>query len=201
MSIKMKIVVGGSAILVTVALFGAVVVIRKEQAAESFLSQSRALVLGHATLSDARKTLDDYRRYQLNATSCASNECEIAFRFRNSLLSLLHLAPPTGLDSFLRFHDGILVNRETYLGQGLCCVVYVREDLPSSQTATLKSSFSRKLQRDGTGRPWKAIVYLTPQAIQQEKDLAYSFNLRCLYKIGGCKTAEELSPAIWKKGD
>lgn len=36
MSIKMKIVVGGSAILVTVALFGAVVVIRKEQAERAF---------------------------------------------------------------------------------------------------------------------------------------------------------------------
>ena len=61
--------------------------------------------------------------------------------------------PPTGFDSFLRFHDSVLVNRETYLGQGLCCVVYVREDMPTSATGALRNRFSAELQQDGSGRP------------------------------------------------
>jgi len=193
-------ILGVALISVIVAvLFGVTSTLRTEHAAEDFSLQSRAIVVGRTSFSEAERMLSNYQRYQLN-NSCASADCELAFRFRNSWLSLLRLAPPTGFNSLLRFHDGVLVNRETHLGQGLCCVVYVREDLPASATGALRSRFSLELQRDGNGRPWKAMVHLTPQASEKERELAYSFNLHCLDKIGGCKTAEELSPGVWQGG-
>jgi hypothetical protein len=200
MSFRTKLLVGSAVVVIGVILFGWISAIRTERVAQDFLLRSQALVLGKASLSDAEGMLAVFQGYRFNANPCASTDCELAFRFHNSLLSFLHLAPPTGLDSFLRFHEGVLVNRETYLGQGLCCVVYVREDLPISKEGKQRSSFSSDLQRDGNGRTWKATVHLTPEATERERGLAYSFNLHCLDKIGGCKTAQELSPRVWHEG-
>ncbi len=199
-SFRTKILGVALIILIAAVLFGVTGALKTERAAEGFSLQSRALVVGRTSFSEAERMLSKYQRYRIKSTSCTSADCELAFRFRNSSLSRLRLAPPTGFDSVLRFHDGVLVNRETYLGQGLCCVVYVREDLSASATGALRSRFSPELQRDGSGRAWKAMVHLTPQASEQERELAYSFNLHCLDKIGGCKTAEELSPGVWQGG-
>lgn len=46
------------------------------------------------------------------------------------------------------------------------------------------------------------IVELNDRATAAQRKSAYSsLNLSCLYKLGGCKDAEELAPAMWTPED
>ena len=169
-----------------------------KRAAVGFLETSRTLEVGATSYAEASDKLARFQAKAQMPEPCSPKHCRVDYQFKNDWVSPLHISPPTGFDTSLEFRDGILVRKEMSLGQGLCCVVLVRES--GTPTATFQEAapaFLPLLIKDGSGRPWKAIITLTPQASQEDRDRAYSFNLNCLTKIRGCSDASELLPAVW----
>jgi len=191
-------------VLILALLFGAGfsarLVIRTRRAAEAFLKRTERLAVGVTTYKEANEILEPYAKYLSRSGECTTNHCILLFGFKNSFLSSLHLAPATEFGGSLVFENGFLWERITYLCQGTCCVDHIIEGKILVAPADPSSpDFSLVLQRGEDGFPWKGGVMLTPKATVQQRHDAYSFNLNCLSKLGGCKTAEELLPAIWKQ--
>ena len=186
-------------VITAMGLYIAAVVNTRRQA-QKFLATTAQLKIGASTYDDTRHLLEPYRNHMRNSDPCTPNHCTWNFAFRNTLLSALHLAPVTEFTGSLTFEDGLLSTRVEYLGQGTCCVHHIIEGrslvAPNDRS---QPNFSVTLQRTEDGFPSKAIVMLTPQATPEQRQAAYAVDLRCLDKIGGCKSAEELSPQIWRR--
>jgi len=49
-------------------------------------------------------------------------------------------------------------------------------------------------------RPWKAMVEFSAGAPTNQREKAFAFNTRCFIRLGGCKRAEDILPAVWQLG-
>ncbi|MCI0724918.1 MAG: hypothetical protein L0338_39035, partial [Acidobacteria bacterium] len=67
--------------------------------------------------------------------------------------------------------------------------VWVQEEF-SSATSRIDS------ERDHSGIPMKTGVILAPNTDQSTRAKAFALNANCLVKVGGCKNANEMLPAI-----
>jgi hypothetical protein len=106
----------------------------------------------------------------------------------------LRLVPPTGFYFSFGFHNGVLASKKATLGQGICCVALVRE---------VKFNPSEGRGNPGynlipNGAPYKVLVHLDTRATEEEKRIAFQFNLDCLTTVGGCKDAHQLLPGVWR---
>jgi hypothetical protein len=191
-------VLGG--LILVLAVVSVLVVTGTRRKADAFLQVSGKLVVGASTYGEAKHILDPYRSYVRYSEECQPKHCQLSFLFQNSWLKFLHLAPPTAFGGSPIFDDGVLSARITFLGQGHCCVDHITEGKALVAPADESSrDYSLVLQRGDDGFPWKGAVMLTPRATAQQRRDPYSFNVSCLSKLGGCKAAEELLPAIWKR--
>jgi hypothetical protein len=111
------------------------------------------------------------------------------FRFRNSPLHYLGLAPLSGLGVGLRLYRGILCDRGISIGSGTgrrTVAISIHENWPSGV-----SWFSAHLAPSVT-----YIDFMGPLPDDVRRGL-YSFNFDCFSRIGGCRRSEDLLPWIW----
>jgi hypothetical protein len=187
--------------LLVVGLFFGLAVRNNQKEAELFLQKSKELKVGSSTYEEAKSFLNSNDKHLQYSRPCSANDCEVVFEFRNSWMRALRLAPGTSFGGRLIFRDGVLALRYMHLGQGVCCVNIVtegRELEPGALEDQLSKDFSKSLQRDESGQPWHAYVLLSPKATPEQRQEAYSFDLSCLSKLGGCKNAAELAPGVWR---
>jgi len=48
------------------------------------------------------------------------------------------------------------------------------------------------------GKPWKATVDLTSAVPDSQRRKALALNTKCLVRMGGCRSAEEILPGVWQ---
>lgn len=136
--------------------------------------------------------------------ACVGDNC--LFQFQNAWLHRLHLAPLTeftvmlvrggaasdpGGGSIRAVDIAMLVNAPDQDGPIASALVFERAgaqgDAPFQASITIASD----------GHPGRTVVIMTPQASAREKMRARAFNLRCLTRLGGCKTSRDLLPGVW----
>jgi len=184
-----------SALFVVIAVVVGIIVDseRRRKDAENLCTTAKSFVVGATTLATVKRDLERFNRYSNGGVGCSATGCG-SYDITNRWLKSFHLAPGNGFGVSLWFNNGILQRKAIYMGAGPCCVVYVT-DTDSPPNARI---WPPKIDRDRTGVALKALIHITPQSTNQERAVLDSFNFRCLTKIGGCPTAEEMAPGVSK---
>ena len=191
-----------SVVVLLVVLYSALGVYAKWRAyktrknAEIFLGEVQNLRPGKATLADVERLARMQNQFLMKGShywdKCALN---FDFQYDNALLSHLYLATPTSLTAYLCVGDGTL----RFTGVSLV-------SLPRSPPGVLgQASLSDwSVRGDPENRTFRRVltnlavfVALRPGATPEQIRQAYSFNLKCLDKIGGCHSNAELFFGPW----
>ncbi len=162
--------------------------------AEALLERSRHLDVGSSSYEQVVSTLRPFHRYQSSNESCSSGDCELEYRFDNTGMRTLRLVPPTSFYFSFGFHNGLLTSKKAILGQGICCVARVREVKFNPGEGDGNPGYNLI----PNGAPYKVLINLDTRATEEEKRIAYQFNLDCLTAVGGCKDAHQLLPGVWR---
>ena len=162
--------------------------------AEILLSEVRRLSPGESPAAVAEAIVHRHKAFLMkNDPSGRENVQYFDFKYDNGLLSRLYLAPYATFGVRLQIVDrnfdvsfvGIAsANFRHYYTADLSD--FPRQALPGKPGYHL------------TNRDNWISIYLKPSATQEQRKQAYSFNLNCLDKIGGCHDEKELLPGPWK---
>jgi hypothetical protein len=173
-------------------------VIHRRKRAETFLRDATSLQLREATLTQVQQLVARYEG-RVEPSTCSPKGCGYFFSFDNGWLHRLHLAPRTRLTCTLGVADGFLDYRRVFLTSGNTAGefgAFVQERLSSPKG--IPEPFS--ISRGWTTRRWRVYVDMTGDATADQHRIAYSLNLECLSKIGGCEDAYQLLPSVtWEQ--
>jgi hypothetical protein len=197
---RRKEIYGGIVILIAVCgVVFTTATIKTRLEAESFLHELQTFQIGETSYERVQAVAIHFRNYIVDgAKTCVPNDCSVTLKFENMWLRNLHLARWTTFGATLLVRDG----RLHYVSTGM--TMYSRDQVISAGTFLSDEGhetapFRVVTKRWNNDQPWQVIVQLTPQAMPQQKDLGFSFNLGCLDKLGGCKDSSDLLPSAWKE--
>lgn len=142
--------------------------------------------------------------------ACVSDNC--LFQFQNQWLHRLHLAPLTEFTVMLqRAGDASDPGGGTVGAIDMAMLVTRRgadAPAPDGPIATAlvfdrpvpgpDGPYDASITFEPDGRPDRTVVMLSPASTARERTRARAFNLRCLTRIGGCKTSRDLLPSVWQ---
>jgi hypothetical protein len=136
----------------------------------------------------------DYGFYK---SDCSEGRCSVQFRFSNSWLATLRLAPATGLTAVFGVSDQKITSKEIwYESQGGPdpFLVAIHEG-PSIFTRQAACIFS--FQPSPEYGPLRRLsLYLGPDPSDYQKKTAYGFGLSCLERVRGCQSANGIPPPV-----
>ncbi len=112
------------------------------------------------------------------------------FEIGNGAFSKLHLAPSTGLmlEIVLQGDELQLVVLGMYTPRSS---VWVQEDF----SATNPWAASVNTEQDDSGTPLKTVVMVGAKVAEKKREV-FDLNYSCLVRLGGCKSAAEILPAL-----
>lgn len=120
-------------------------------------------------------------------------------RVENGLLHSLHICPPTVVSLSITMRGdqlrGIILVMFTGSEEEATAGVWVQEWFDSG---TAKDFYVNKKDK-----PLKATVEFSSAAPKAERQRALALNASCMVKLGGCRSAEEILPALneWVSSD
>jgi hypothetical protein len=162
--------------------------------AEILLSEVRKLRPGEATIADVERVARIQNRFLMKGSpSQRGNVQYFDFRYDNGLLSQLCLAPRTVFGGRLQVVESKLDVSMMGMNAGKFPHYYSADSWDFTQESYPGDPGYRLIHRD----QWVS-VRLMPSATAEQRRRAYSFNLKCLDKIGGCHDAKELLPGPWE---
>jgi len=163
--------------------------------AKRFLKAFLALQVGQSGFSDAELVAKSFHGQILTigdvAPECSPAHCSYVFYFQNTMLHRLRLAPRVAFSAVIETTNDKLVLR--------------RAALASETNGKYAEAFTLEERENHSGQSFRRAVYsfvpqngfeMTPSASAKQRALAYSFNLACLSKIGGCSRPTEMLPAL-----
>jgi hypothetical protein len=112
----------------------------------------------------------------------------------NTPLARLHIFEPTG----------ITVGFTTQGGELRSAVVIMTTGRKPNTTSSVwvqewfePDSLNRMhvVEKD---KPWRATVEFSAGAPRSQRERAFAFSTRCLVRLWGCKSAEDILPAVWQ---
>lgn len=160
------------------------------------LRDALSLKVGGSTMADAQAFISRYGGGVQAGQECTWQACVLEVRFRNTPLYLLRIARPTEFVVGLKLEHGVLTNRDVNMAATNRYSYFY-----ASATDSLFYPEGRAntiLRRRGFDkRPAELVVFLGPTSDQSLRQAAYSFNLGCLNKIGGCRDSREFLPNAW----
>jgi|GEM_PF-5123117 len=180
---------------------------KTKRRAERFFQEAQRLEIGRSTPEDVfRLVKSSHQRTNGGfVDACLSDgECTGTVYFDNRWLHRVHLAP---LMAFLCRFD----IKDHRLQERWLEVVYSDDGkgekgafLHDGDTTTWPGEVLRKPEQKffnvSGGRPSGYLgIFITPQTPPDLRELASDFNFDCLTRLGGCKTYEEMLPALKRK--
>jgi len=192
-----------AAVLTLVVVCGAiagVATIATRRQAEAFLSELRSTQLGAGGYERVKEIATRFRKdVAESGGTCSQSDCTLTVSFENTWLRRLHVATWTKFGATLLVRNGQLYHISTGMTLYTRERVIGAETILSEKTQSSVPTFRVITKRwGGDNQPWQAIVELTPQATQRERETAFAFNLGCLDKLGGCKDSSDLLPPAWR---
>lgn len=117
-------------------------------------------------------------------------ECSLGFLVWDRWRCMLHLAPSVGFNGRLDFHDGVLVYKNTSIGENFGPSASVSEGdywgplTPGVHGNTYSSGIFRHI-----------FIHLSTSDFTENRNKAYAFNVACIGSMRGC-TAVEYLPTV-----
>jgi hypothetical protein len=184
------------AVLVAGATFPFALARHQGRLAQSFVGQIDALAVGTADIRVVRDLLDKCGAECSKSQQCDEHLCEVTFKFENSPLWELRLAPFTHLGGSIALHNNVVdyaalvyrVNCGRQLSSGVNIVQF-----PASQEAEPPFQISVD---PVVGKPPSVYVRMTSAVSPDQKAGAFDLNFACLSRIGGCSGVSELAPTL-----
>ncbi len=160
--------------------------------ASDFLRDVRELRIGKSSLADLLRLKEKYYKFASeDPAGCDRNSCRIYFSFDNRWLSRLRVVPAARLGGGVTVKHGAINEINLALASDPSYSAQVIETLATPGEPPYNVSGRRS---DPNG-PFIALkVRLTPDAPQDMRTKAYSFNLSCLTRVGGCKDGRAVLP-------
>lgn len=114
----------------------------------------------------------------------------------NIFLSRLRIVEPTNVTLGVTMNDGKL--------RSVTLVMFTGR-LPSTTSGVwIQEWFDSRavgdLRVNAKDRPWKATVEFSSVVPEPQREEAFALNTKCFVRPGGCKSAEDVLPAVWKLG-
>jgi hypothetical protein len=169
---------------------------KEEWDARSLLQDSLKLKLGVSSAQDVLAVTRGPGRVTDGFEECRAGrgECLGMVAVKNSWLRAVGLAPDLGIGASFAIKNNILVGRYIQMvaiinGNDLHAFVNEQEASSNKPAFRVERSNNRTLLG----------VVMTPAAGDEFRQRVTDFNLRCLSKIGGCKTMEEMLPILVRK--
>jgi hypothetical protein len=178
--------------------------------AEQLVRDLASLRVGKSSFDDAERIAAKHGGRQVASSGpCTEEYCELSFSIESALLPRLLLARPTVFSAAVFVGKGKVRQLAFGLTRGgsdpdRFCAVHVTEFQDGPEAAEEYKPFSITRRTGVGGRHQTLNVRLTEQASPSDRALAYSLQLSCLNKLGGCADASELAPRLWPpsvKGD
>lgn len=114
----------------------------------------------------------------------------------NFLVSRLHILEPTGITVGFTMRGGELRSAVVIMTTGrkpnTTSSVWVQEWFEPDSLNRI-----HVVEKD---KPWKATVEFSAVVSQSQREKAFAFNTKCFVQLGGCKSAEDILPAVWQLG-
>ena len=168
-----------------------------------FITEAAAVQVHTTTLGEFRNRLE-----QAHFRGAHEAEIEgmrhVSFAKENTLLYRLHLAPRTVIGATVSFEGGTaseiylrveVVHRGEYGPRPEGPGAVVSESTDSGKCRQHYDVEVKK--RYGVGDRYWVTVGMDPCVSPQDRAKAFAVNTGCLTKIGGCKTVEDLLPAVF----
>jgi hypothetical protein len=112
----------------------------------------------------------------------------------NGPVSLLHIVEPTAVTVGFTMHNNELrsavVIMTTGRKQAATSSVWVQE--------WFEPDSINRIHVVSKDRPWRATVEFPSTVEARQREKAFAFNTKCLIRLGGCKSAEDILPAVWQ---
>ena len=176
---------------VSVAIAIAFATWNTEKKAAALLSEVERMQIG-GTGEEVQEIAAQFSAYATKAVDsrCTSGECNLTLGFENAWLRRLHLAPPTKFGVVLLVRDGSVYHINVAM------LVYADKQTIGVETTLSEKSNPRIENTIETIRSGQIAVRLSPRATLEQRKAAFSFNLACLHKLGGCKDTRDLLPYL-----
>lgn len=188
------------AVLVLALVFVVLSQFLTQSRAKAFLAQANSLRIGMSTFDVAKKLEAIYHGHELTGgmypPDCSPRDCYIQFLFTNNWLARLRLAPPTGFATTLHIENGLITSRTTAYAAEAGNHSFTLAMDESSSPSYIQDFCAVFFRTDLSGRPWKIQISISPKASQLQRDLAYSFDLSCLARLGSCGEPTRILPAL-----
>jgi hypothetical protein len=170
---------------------------RNRRNAEVLLAGLRRLKVGESTVDDVQQLIRDQQQFVgQNTPFCHDEFCTYTFGYGNYdstvdiyvLRSLqlwrFHLvAAPVALSADLLLRHNRLVQTSMLLDSQVSANVL--DEVPD--ISPVKASYLVE-----NSRPTQTTIYIKPSATVAQRESAYSFNLKCLDRLGGCTEKSQL---------
>lgn len=168
--------------------------LRIEKTAEQLIGSVRAV----RTTEDAQRVIAEWKTLSGNQfwqeSDHLGGDHNYDAQIDNGLVSRLHICEPTAITvGFTMYNKELraaVVIMTTGRKQNATSSVWLQE--------WFEPDSINRIHVVAKDRPWRATVEF-PYAIgagQREK--AFAFNTKCFVRLGGCKSAEEILPGVWK---
>lgn len=122
--------------------------------------------------------------------------CRLEFLAGDKWLCRLHLAPPVALLGRLDFRNGVLVYKDTMMGQDI--MVWSASVTEGEYWGPFPSGVHGTADSSGNGR--HIFVHLSPSDSSEYRRKAYAFNVACIGSVRSCKAVEYLPTVndLWR---
>jgi hypothetical protein len=165
---------------------------KAEWDARKLLQDSVKLKVGVSSAQEVLAIIHGPSRKTEGFEECIAGhqDCYGDVAVRNRLLNLIGLAPDIGFGSILLIKNNVLISQNLKMvaiidGNDLHAFAREEQAGPGEPAFHLERNHNSLLG-----------VVMTPAAGDEFRKRATDFNLRCLSKIGGCKTMEEMLPIL-----
>jgi hypothetical protein len=184
------------AVLVAGAIFPFVLAGHERRLAQSVVGELDTIAVGTADIRVVRDLLDKCGAACSQSQQCNEQLCEVTFKFENSPLWELRLAPFTHLGGSIALRNNVvdyaaLVYRVNCGRRQLSSGISI-EQFPASP-AELPFQVS---VGPVEGKPPTVFVRMTSAVSPNQKASVFALNFSCLSRIGGCSGVSELAPAL-----
>lgn len=169
--------------------------------AVKLLKRLSAVQVNRTHFNQVERLAADFNGY----AACVGNNC--LFQFQNEWLHRLRLAPRTEFTVMLH-RGGDVSDAGGGEVAAIDMAMLVSRDLPGGAIASALvfdrgemhpgGPYQASITFEANGRPDRTVVTLSPGATTRQRQSARAFNLRCLTRLGGCKTSRELLPRVWQ---
>jgi hypothetical protein len=198
---QLGLLVGTLAVAYSILAFCASLYARRQATvARDLLIELRRLDVGTTQFQEVLQIRRDFERVSRSTPSCSAQSCRIEFRFTNRAQYWLGLSPLTVFGVGLTING----NRLREMDMTLAAAPHAPPAYTVSANSRVRDSLRPEedafevIFHETRDHPGEAFMKVRPGATSQQRELAFAFNLSCLYQLGGCKSSPEIVPGWWE---